>query len=114
MATTATWLEAAFQSAKDEFLGSLANTARFDFKAATVKDVLAAVQDIERQQAMTKTFRGLARIRLLLKALEDYAGVLNTFAQIKPDMLCLIWVRPPFPLMSNTTLPPALLRLSCT
>jgi len=105
MATTATWLDAAFQSAKDEFLGSLANTAKFDFKSATVKDVYAAAQDIERQQAKTKTFRGLARIRPLLKALEDYAGVLDAFAQIKPDLLCLIWVRPSSPLMSNTTHP---------
>ncbi len=105
MATTATWLDSAFQSAKDEFLGSLANIAKFDFKSATVKDVYAAVQDIEREQAKTKTFRGLARIRPLLKALEDYAGILDIFAQIKPDLLCLLWVRPYFPLMSNTTDP---------
>jgi hypothetical protein len=93
---TATWLDAAFLSAKQEFLGSLTNKTLFDFsKLTTVDDVYNAATEIQRQQAKTKSFRGLKRIEPFIKVLQEYGGVADTFAQIKPDILCLIWVRFP-------------------
>ncbi|KAH6850548.1 hypothetical protein B0I37DRAFT_116504 [Chaetomium sp. MPI-CAGE-AT-0009] len=86
------WVEEAFLSAKKEFLKSLAHKPGFDFsKIDSAKDVLDAARAIEQQQAKTKTYRGLARIRPLITVLQDYSGVVDTFAQVKPDILCLIW-----------------------
>lgn len=94
---TTSWLEVAFLSAKKDFLASLKNktTSKFDFsKLATVDDVYEAASEIQRQQAKTKSYRGLKRIEPFIKVLQEYGGVADTFAQIKPDILCLIWVRP--------------------
>jgi hypothetical protein len=92
---TTTWLEAAFQSAKEEFLASLTDNvkAKLDVsKLTTADDVYQATDDIQKQQAKSKTFRGLKRIEPLIKALQEYSGVADTYAQINPDILCLIWV----------------------
>ncbi|KAK3297275.1 uncharacterized protein B0H64DRAFT_391813 [Chaetomium fimeti] len=86
------WVEEAFLSAKNEFLKSLANKSGFDFsKVASAEDVLDAARVIEQQQKQTKTQRGLARIKPLITVLQEYSGVIDTFAQVKPDVLCLIW-----------------------
>lgn len=90
---TTPWLEAAFLSARDEFLRSLTDKAGIDLsKLATADDVYKAAKDIQQQQAKTKTYRGLKRIEPFIKALQDYSGVVDTFAQVKPDLLCLMWV----------------------
>ena len=94
-ASTTTWMEAAFSSAKKEFLQSLnKTTSTFDFsKLATVDDVYEAAGEIQRQQAKTKSFRGLKRIEPFVKVLQEYSGVADTFAQIQPEIASLIWVR---------------------
>ena len=88
-------MEAAFSSAKKEFLQSLnKTTSTFDFsKLATVDDVYEAAGEIQRQQAKTKSFRGLKRIEPFVKVLQEYSGVADTFAQIQPEIASLIWVR---------------------
>jgi len=93
-----TLLEAAFQSAKEEFFASLTDSvkAKLDVsKLATADDVYKAADDIQKQQAKTKTFRGLKRIEPLIRALQEYTGVVDTYAQVNPEILCLIWVCPP-------------------
>ncbi len=62
---------------------------------ATVDDVYDAAREIQRQQAKTKSFRGLKRIEALIKVLQEYGDVVDTFVQVQPDILSLIWVRPP-------------------
>jgi hypothetical protein len=87
------WVEEAFLTAKEEFLRSLVNKAGFDFSTvATAEDVVAAALAIQQEQAKTKTFRGLSRITPLITVLEEYRGVVDTFVQVKPDVLGLIWV----------------------
>lgn len=93
LADSSYWVEEAFLSAKEEFLKSLANKSAFDFsKVASADDVVDAALAIQQQQARTKTFRGLARIRPLITVLQEYSGVADTFVQVKPDVLGLIWV----------------------
>ncbi len=90
---TTTWLEAAFQSAKDDFLASLPAKTKIDISIfTTAEDVRNAAIAIQEQQAKTKSYRGLARIEPLIRALQEYSGVADTFAQVKPEVLCLIWV----------------------
>ncbi|KAK1758999.1 hypothetical protein QBC47DRAFT_449676 [Echria macrotheca] len=88
------WLQAAFLSARDEFLGSLTDNikTKFDFsKLTTIDEVYRAARDIERQQEKTKTMRGLKRIEPLLRVLKEFNGVIDTFVQVKPDIMGLIW-----------------------
>jgi hypothetical protein len=87
------WVEEAFLSAKNAFLRGLVNKSGFDFsQVSNANDVIDAAIAIQQQQAKTKTFRGLARIKPFITVLQDYSGVVDTFAQVKPDILCLIWV----------------------
>jgi len=97
-ATTSTWMEAAFLSAREEFLGNLTNKALVNSlktEIATARDVYDAAKKIEQQQAKTKTYRGLKRIEPLIKLFKEYGEVVETFVQAKPDVLSLIWVRFP-------------------
>lgn len=87
------WVEEAFRRAKEEFLKSLTNESSFDFsKISSANDVLDAALAIQKQQAATKTFRGLGRIKPLIDVLKDFSSVIDTFVQVKPDILGLIWV----------------------
>jgi hypothetical protein len=51
-----------------------------------------AAQIIESRQLMTKSLSALARIEPYIKGLQSYSGIIGTFAQVKPEILCLIWV----------------------
>lgn len=87
------WLDDAFKSAKDDFKRSLKNPALYDFsRISTIDDVLEEATKIEKQQAKTKTLRGLTRIRPFINGLKEYSAVVEVFVQAKPDVLSLIWV----------------------
>ena len=93
------WVEEAFRRVKEEFLKSLTNESSFDFsKISSANDVLDAALAIQKKQATTKTFRGLGRIKPLIDVLKDFSSVIDTFVQVKPDILGLIWVRTGLPL----------------
>ncbi|KAI2621405.1 hypothetical protein GGS26DRAFT_262370 [Hypomontagnella submonticulosa] len=86
------WLDDAFKSAKDDFKRSLKNPALYDFsRISTIDDVLEEATKIEKQQAKTKTLRGLTRIRPFINGLKEYSAVVEVFVQAKPDVLSLIW-----------------------
>ncbi|KAI1457992.1 hypothetical protein F4805DRAFT_474716 [Annulohypoxylon moriforme] len=86
------WLDAAFKSAKEDFKRSLKNPALYDFeKLTSIEDVLEEAKKIERQQAKTRTLRGLRRIQPLINGLKEYSAIIEVFAQAKPDIMSLIW-----------------------
>ncbi|KAI1657870.1 hypothetical protein F4813DRAFT_389137 [Daldinia decipiens] len=93
MATThSSWLDEAFKSAKEDFKKSLKNPALYDFSTVnSVDDVVDEAIKIQKQQAKTKTLRGLKRINPLLNGLKEYAAVIEVFVQVKPDIMGLIW-----------------------
>lgn len=94
LASNTAWLQQAFLSARDEFFRNLPKTTKFDFsKLTTVDDVYRAAKEIEREQKKTKSFRGLKRIEPFINVLKEYSGVIDTFVQVKPDIMGLIWVR---------------------
>ncbi|KAI0847594.1 hypothetical protein F5Y00DRAFT_271106 [Daldinia vernicosa] len=93
MATTpSSWLDDAFTSAKEDFKKSLKNPALYDFsKINSPDDVIDEAIRIQKQQAKTKTLRGLKRIDPLINGLKEYAAVIEVFVQVKPDIMGLIW-----------------------
>ncbi|KAI0840677.1 hypothetical protein F5Y06DRAFT_293941 [Hypoxylon sp. FL0890] len=86
------WLDEAFKSAKEDFKRSLKNPALYDFsKISSIDDVLEEARKIERQQEKTKMLRGLKRVQPLINGLKEYSGVIEVFAQAKPDVMSLVW-----------------------
>ncbi|KAI2624405.1 hypothetical protein GGR54DRAFT_629674 [Hypoxylon sp. NC1633] len=93
MATTSpSWLDQAFKSAREDFKKSLKNPALFDFsKIASIEDVLDEATKIQKQQAKTKTLRGMKRLEPFINGLKEYAAVIEVFVQAKPDVMSFIW-----------------------
>ncbi|KAH9209575.1 hypothetical protein DL95DRAFT_526798 [Leptodontidium sp. 2 PMI_412] len=60
-------------------------------KAATVDDVVEAIREIEEEQQLSGKMRALGRLKPIVKGLQEYAGVVEVFVQVKPDVLGLIW-----------------------
>ncbi|RKL03447.1 hypothetical protein BFJ68_g6913 [Fusarium oxysporum] len=86
------WIINAFESAKVDFTKNLKHPEKYDFTNITSgEDVIKAAKDIEERQTKSRTLRALGRIEPYMKGLEGYAGVIDTFAQAKADILCLIW-----------------------
>ncbi|KAK0635997.1 hypothetical protein B0T17DRAFT_517828 [Bombardia bombarda] len=91
MATTP-WLEDAYRDARQEFLLSVPRQYHQDFaNFGTIDHVYTEIRDIQRQQAKTKTLVALKRIEPYLNGLKDYFGVIDTFSQVQPEIICLIW-----------------------
>ncbi|RKL25837.1 hypothetical protein BFJ72_g13955 [Fusarium proliferatum] len=83
----------AFESAKREFLSKYPDRHTYDFNAfQTIDHVYQAAQQIQEQQAKSRTMRNLNKIRPLLETLRHYGSVVETFVQVKPDVLALIWI----------------------
>ncbi|KAK6957593.1 hypothetical protein Daesc_000380 [Daldinia eschscholtzii] len=93
MATTPSWLDDAFRSAKEDFKKSLKNPSLYDFsKINSPDDVMREAAKIEREQRKTKTLRGLRRIEPLINGLKEYAAVIEVFVQAKPEIMSLVWI----------------------
>ncbi|KAL7764057.1 hypothetical protein ACKLNR_005202 [Fusarium oxysporum f. sp. zingiberi] len=87
------WIINAFESAKVDFTKNLKHPEKYDFTNITSgEDVIKAAKDIEERQTKSRTLRALGRIEPYMKGLEGYASVIDTFAQAKADILCLIWL----------------------
>jgi hypothetical protein len=92
------WIDDAFLEARREFLRSVSHHHRQAFaQFGTIEHVYDAITKIQKEQAKSKTLVALKRIEPYLVGLNEYVGVIDTFAQVKPEILCLIWVsaRPP-------------------
>jgi len=86
-------VDEAFESAKSDFLQKLTNPQDYDFsKFTSIDQVYDTTDEIQREQAATGTMRNLRKIQPYLECMSQYVGVLETFVQIKPEILCLIWV----------------------
>lgn len=86
-------IEDAFEAARQNFLSSLKDQDVYNFSQFTsINDVYNTTDKIQEEQRTSGALRGLNRIRPYLDCLSQYVGVLDTFTQVKPDILCLIWV----------------------
>lgn len=83
----------AFEAAKEGFLKGLKDPDVYNFSQFTsINDVYDTTDKIQQEQNRSGTLQGLNRIRPYLDCLSQYVGVIDTFTQVKPDLLCLIWV----------------------
>ncbi|KAE8440873.1 hypothetical protein EG329_006360 [Mollisiaceae sp. DMI_Dod_QoI] len=62
-----------------------------EFQYATVDDLKAAIEEIQKAQAQRRGLRNLNKLKCFVHGLEQYAGILEVFVQVKPDLLGLIW-----------------------
>jgi hypothetical protein len=96
MGDSSVGLDEAFEAARAAFVGGLKRrklaTAQALSKAATVDDVIEAIREIEEEQQRSGKMRALGRLKPIVKGLQEYAGVVEVFIQVKPDVLGLIWV----------------------
>jgi hypothetical protein len=86
--------EEAFQIAREKFLKNLKRPHEHDLSRYTsIDDVYEYTEKLQKEQARNGNMRHLNRISPYLQNLEQYVGILDTFSQVKADLLSLIWVR---------------------
>lgn len=86
-------LSEAFESARKEFLRESGKAAGIDISSfTTINDVYDATDKIQQEQSESKALRYLQRFQPYLACINHYAGVVETFAQTKPEIISPIWV----------------------
>lgn len=83
----------AFENAKREFKDSLKNPEIYDeiLKTSKIDQVYDFTDKLQDDQAKHGHLRHLSKIQPYLERLREYAGVVETFVQVKPGVLALIW-----------------------
>lgn len=82
-----------FDAAVKDFQDELPDRDEFDFRGIeTIDDVYKEIDRTQDEQGRKGTLRNMKRIEPFLACLEQYSGVLDTFVQVKANVLALIWV----------------------
>jgi hypothetical protein len=83
----------AFEAAKSAFRKSLKDEQLFkDILATTSIDgVWKAVKEVQAKQDSERRLGHMAKIKGFLEKLSAYASAVDTFVQVKPDIMALIW-----------------------
>jgi hypothetical protein len=83
----------AFENAKRDFQDRLDNPALYDeiLKTSNIDQVYDFTDKLQKEQAEKGHLRHLSRIQPYLERLREYTGVVDTFVQVKPGVLALIW-----------------------
>lgn len=93
---TTPFLDGLFETARAEFLAKLSklpNSQRYQIsKADTIDDVYDTAMQMQKEQEDTKMLAALKRIGPFMNGVKEYFGVIETFAQVKPEITCIIWV----------------------
>lgn len=86
-------VQAAFEKAAREFKTALKNDKLYDevVKTRSIDDVYTATDALQVELAKKGPLRRLSKIQPYLERLRAYSGVVETFVQVKPDVLALIW-----------------------
>lgn len=86
-------VQAAFEKAAREFKTALKNDKLYDevLKTRSIDDVYTATDVLQLELAKKGPLRRLSKIQPYLERLRAYSGVVETFVQVKPDVLALIW-----------------------
>ena len=80
-----------FDTALAEFRLTLRLNHPADFPITKLEDVKAEIGRKERVQEQDRLLCGLRRIDPFIQGLQRYAGVVETFVQVKPEVIALIW-----------------------
>lgn len=60
-------------------------------RTTSVEQVYDLTDKLQAEQGRTNDMRNLAKLQMFLKRLNGYARAVETFVQVKPDVLALIW-----------------------
>ena len=94
--SSATPVNSDFDDAVRDFQGEFRDQELFDFNALhTADDLYSEIQKTQEEQGRNKQLRNMRKIQPLLDCLEHYSSVLETFVQVKPSVVALIWVSRP-------------------
>ena len=88
-------LIASFNTAHQEFLRDFPQDeyAQALSQFTSIDDVYNATDELQKKQGESRMLQNLAKIQPYLGCLDQYATVLDTVVQVKPEILALIWVR---------------------
>lgn len=82
-----------FEAAVKSFQEELPNRDEFDFRGVeTIDDVYKEINITQEEQGRKRELRYMKRIEPFLDCLEQYSEVLDTFVQVRANVLALIWV----------------------
>ena len=82
-----------FGAAVRDFQNEFADQEAFDFGAfQTIDDVYDEINKTQEEQGQRGQLRNMKKLAPFLDCLAQYSGVLDTFVQVKPGVLALIWV----------------------
>ena len=86
---------ASFNTAREEFLRDFPDDeyAQPLSQFTSIDDVYDATDNIQKEQGKSRTLQNLAKIQPYLECLNQYAAIMDTVVQVKPEILALIWVR---------------------
>ena len=85
--------QSVFDTAVKDFQDELADRDEVDFRGIeTIDDVYKEIANIQEEQGRKGKLRFMKRIQPFLACLEQYSDVLDTFVQVKANVLALIWV----------------------
>lgn len=86
-------LQRAFESAKSDFKTKVNDDKLFEeiLQTRSIDEVYDATTKLQAEQEKTGHLRHLAKIGPYLERLGGYSKAVETFVQIKPDVLALIW-----------------------
>jgi hypothetical protein len=83
----------AFEAAKRSFRDSLGDPSLFNdiLQTTTVDQVYDVTEKLQAKLGSEGRLRHLGKIRPYLERVTAYASAVETFVQVKPDVLALIW-----------------------
>lgn len=86
-------LQAAFDQAKNSFKATLDDEELLHnvLQPTTADNLWDFIQGMQAKKHNERRMQNLAKIKGFLDKLKDYAIVVDTFVQVKPDILALIW-----------------------
>ena len=88
-----TSVDSEFDDAVRDFQSEIGDHELFDFNALhTVHDLNNEIQKTQEEQGRKRQLRNMQMMARLLDRLDQYSGVVETFVQVKPAVLALIWV----------------------
>ncbi len=94
--SSATSVKSDFDVAVSDFQSEVADQKLFDFDVLyTVDDLYNEIKKTQEEQGRNRQLRNMKKMEPLIDRLEQYSSVLNTFVQVKPSVLALIWVSSP-------------------
>ncbi|KAL2818731.1 hypothetical protein BDW59DRAFT_165392 [Aspergillus cavernicola] len=90
---TPSLIQNAFQAAMSEFKTNLNNYSIYTkiLSVTSIDEVYSLTDRLQAEQGRKGHLRHLSKIEPFLNRLREYAGVVEVFMQVQPDILALIW-----------------------